>query len=335
MIIHSATQALFVMTGIFLSLLWFVECKVAVEPILPPRIFTQGRTMLCVIVIQFVFGGGVGSFAYYMPLFFQVVRDSSAMMSGLPLIPMQLAAIVTTLLVGWLVARTRLNKAPLVVGTLLFTSLYGLVQLFDADTPWSRRYGTYRCGITMLMMMMFCRGIWNHFYRRGWQWIHLSLSHCHRAVCFKGSKRYRYTHTRCTLLGILTIDVNSIAVATGLLSYVITMGVGVSVPAGSALLNTVLMQKLPEFVPMDYVTRIYNSPEYIHHGLPSDYVEGAIKAYVNAFRALWCMMMGLAATIVISAFLIKRWTLPAHNNVEESKADAQKSNKSYNNDNTA
>lgn len=73
---------------------------------------------------------------------------------------------------------------------------------------------------------------------------------------------------------------------------------------------------------MDYVTRIYNSPEYIHHGLPSDYVEGAIKAYVNAFRALWCMMMGFAATTVISALLIKRWTLPAHNNAEESKADA-------------
>lgn len=145
------------MTGIFLALLWFVECKVAVEPILPPRIFTQGRTMLCIIVIQFIFGGGVGSFAYYMPLFFQVVRDSSAMMSGLPLIPMQLAAIATTLIVGWLVSRTRLNKAPLLVGTLLITTLYGLVQLFDADTPWSRRYtwvpATYKHGMMMLTMV--------------------------------------------------------------------------------------------------------------------------------------------------------------------------------------
>lgn len=122
---------------------------------------------------------------------------------------------------------------------------------------------------------------------------------------------------------ILITDANFIAVATGLLSYVTMMGVGVSVPAGSALLNAMLIQKLPEFVPMDYVTRIYNSPEYIHHGLPPRYVEGAIKAYVNAFRALWGMMMGVAAITVVSALLIKQWSLPT-NNVEEPKVDVEK-----------
>lgn len=128
------------MAGVFLVLLSYVETKIAVEPVLPPRIFTHSRTMLCAIVIQFIFGVAVGAFAYYMPLFFQVVRNSSAMLSGLPLIPMQLATISTVLIVGWLVSRTGFNKVPLVVGTILSTTLYGLVQFFDADTPWSRRF---------------------------------------------------------------------------------------------------------------------------------------------------------------------------------------------------
>ncbi|CDS05687.1 hypothetical protein LRAMOSA08215 [Lichtheimia ramosa] len=237
--------------------------------------------MLCAIVIQFIFGVAVGAFAYYMPLFFQVVRNSSAMLSGLPLIPMQLATISTVLIVGWLVSRTGFNKVPLVVGTILSTTLYGLVQFFDADTPWSQVYGTVLVG-----------GIGNG---------------CISALVV--------VTAQSTLK-----DERDTAVATGLLSYIVMMGVGVGIPAASAMLNAMLIQELPKYVPMDYVAKVFNSPEYIHDGLPSQYVDGAIQAYVSAFRSLWCMMMGLAAITFISALLIKGWALRTHNSNEESNA---------------
>lgn len=125
-------------------------------------------------------------------------------------------------------------------------------------------------------------------------------------------------HLINVVLIILLIDDIYIAVATGLLSYIVMMGVGVGIPAASAMLNAMLIQELPKYVPLDYVAKVFNSPEYIHDGLPSQYVDGAIQAYVSAFRSLWCMMMGLAAITFISALLIKGWALRTHNSNEES-----------------
>ncbi|KAI7887176.1 MFS general substrate transporter [Lichtheimia hyalospora FSU 10163] len=273
---------LFIMTGVFVALLCFVESRIAVEPILPPRIFVQSRTMICVIVIQFLFGAEMGAFTYYIPLFFQVVRDSSATLSGLPLIPMQIMSIFVTLFVGWLVSRTGLNKAPLVLGTMLSTTCYGLIQLFDADTPWSKIYGIILFG---------------------------GIGH----GCVQGLT---------IVTGQSTLkNQQDTAVATGMLSYTLLMGIAVGMPAGSALLNSMLIQKLVEYVPMDYATRIFNSPAYIHHGLPSQYVHGAIQAYIYSFHSLWYLVMTLAASTVVSALLIKRWSLRIQNDVTESKAD--------------
>lgn len=128
-----------VLTGLLIALLIFIESKVA-EPLLPPRLF-KSRTISAVLATNWFFGMTFFSMVYYLPIYFQVVREDSAMWSGIRLIPMELLIAVFATFSGVFISKTGIFKPLLPIGMGLLTLCVGLITMFGEDTPWSKVYG--------------------------------------------------------------------------------------------------------------------------------------------------------------------------------------------------
>lgn len=94
----------FVLSGVLIALLVVVEKKFAKEPIMPPRLF-KNRSVVGIILTNWFMGMTFFSAIYYLPVYFQVVRNDSAMWSGIRLIPMQMVLAVLSASIGFIISK--------------------------------------------------------------------------------------------------------------------------------------------------------------------------------------------------------------------------------------
>ncbi|MCX3058433.1 MDR family MFS transporter [Streptomyces beihaiensis] len=118
------------------SLVGFVFAQTkAAEPILPLHIF-RSRNFTLMSVIGFVTGFVMFGAVLFLPLYQQSVQGASATNSGLLLLPMLLAMMVVSLIVGRVTTTTgRYKVFPIVGGVLMAVGLFLLAQM---DTGTSR-----------------------------------------------------------------------------------------------------------------------------------------------------------------------------------------------------
>ena len=81
-----------------------------------------------------------------------------------------------------------------------------------------------------------------------------------------------------------------LAVAIGLQRFTMAFGGTIGISIASAALNSSLRTELPKVVPLEYATQIFESPEFIRHGLPPQYFGSTIGAYANSIRFVWQIM---------------------------------------------
>lgn len=133
------TQVPFVLVGVLVALLVVVEVKYAREPLLPPRLF-KNRSVVSVLIANVFFGLTFFAAVYYLPIYFQIVRGDSAMMSGVRLIPMQMMICVFSTAAGFFISKFGIYRPLITIGMTLLTLCIGLISLFDVDTNWSSKY---------------------------------------------------------------------------------------------------------------------------------------------------------------------------------------------------
>ncbi|KAL4819756.1 major facilitator superfamily domain-containing protein [Aspergillus spinulosporus] len=123
---------LFVTFGILAILTVFSQIKLGDRATLPPRIMTQ-RSVITSTIYALLFGGSFFVLVYYLPIFFQSVRGSSAMTSGIQLLPLMLATVVSSVLTGILVTIFG-YYTPFLIGSTAIASIGGgLVTLYSID----------------------------------------------------------------------------------------------------------------------------------------------------------------------------------------------------------
>ncbi len=130
----SGTSALLVIAGVAVILAAiYVEAKVAIEPIIPLRLFKDRTTSLATAASVMI---GVAMFGstVYLSQYFQLARGMSPTEAGLMSIAMVGGLLISSIATGRIITRTGVWKRYLVGGTLLVTIGIGLLGSIDENT---------------------------------------------------------------------------------------------------------------------------------------------------------------------------------------------------------
>ncbi|KAL2827943.1 major facilitator superfamily domain-containing protein [Aspergillus cavernicola] len=131
---------LFVGFGLLTILTIISQIKIGDRATLPPRIMKQ-RAVIASTGYALLFGGSFFVLVYYLPIFFQSVRGASAMKSGIQLLPLMLATVVSSVLIGILVTVFGYYTPFLIASTALAAIGAGLLTLYSIDISNSKWIG--------------------------------------------------------------------------------------------------------------------------------------------------------------------------------------------------
>ncbi|PIA13501.1 MFS general substrate transporter [Coemansia reversa NRRL 1564] len=126
----------------FLLLIVFIliEWKVAVEPTVPVHLF-QIRNVCLAVSCQLLMGMVMYSTMYFIPIWYTIVKNSSATSAGLHLLPFLLSISAVSVISGFLVTKTGHYREMAICGTGLFTLGCGLLILFDEEINTGQQIG--------------------------------------------------------------------------------------------------------------------------------------------------------------------------------------------------
>jgi len=116
------------------------QVKLGERATIPPRILSQ-RTVAASSVYSTLFGAGFFVLVFYLPLYFQSVKGSTATKSGIQVLPLLLATVLSSAVGGALITFLGYYTPFIIGGTILFAIGAGLISTFDIDTPFSQWFG--------------------------------------------------------------------------------------------------------------------------------------------------------------------------------------------------
>ncbi|KAF9182214.1 hypothetical protein BGZ51_007076 [Haplosporangium sp. Z 767] len=107
-----------------------IEWKQALEPIIPFYLF-KNRTNVAVFLTSFFIGMGFFGIMFFMPLYFQIVRQESATAAGLEMLPLIVGLLVASIGSGFMVTKWGKYRPFIWIGLFLSTVSTGLLILLD------------------------------------------------------------------------------------------------------------------------------------------------------------------------------------------------------------
>lgn len=137
---NSRIIGLFIGFGLIVILFIISQWKLGDRSTLPPRILKK-RTVWSVSIFSVCFGGAFFLFMYYLPIYFQSVKNHSAEKSGIDLLPILLATVTSSVFVGGLVSTVGYYTPFLIFSTALFCVGSGLVTTYSTTMSTSRWIG--------------------------------------------------------------------------------------------------------------------------------------------------------------------------------------------------
>jgi MFS family permease len=132
--------ALFVLSGIFgiaftVSQIWRGE-----NGTIPPRILMQ-RSILSGAIASIGIGSTLVLFAFYLPIWFQVIQGKSPQSSGLSLIPLLLSVVFAVIASGIFASAVGYYVPSLILGSAISIVGAGLISMWTADVGSGRWIG--------------------------------------------------------------------------------------------------------------------------------------------------------------------------------------------------
>ncbi|KAF8469576.1 major facilitator superfamily domain-containing protein [Kalaharituber pfeilii] len=128
----------FLIFGILLLVVFvFVEWKLPKLPIMPLRLFTN-RTNVASYVTAFFHGFVFISGCYFLPLYFQAVRGSSVLMSGVSILPYVVVLSIVSGVNGQIISKTGSYQEPIWAGCFLMVLGTGLFTNLNQTSNWGK-----------------------------------------------------------------------------------------------------------------------------------------------------------------------------------------------------
>lgn len=132
--------ALFVISGTLMIAFVTVQIWLKKNATVPPHIFSQ-RSIVSGVLFAMCVGAGLISMLYTLPLWFQSVRGTTAVQSGIDTIPMVLALVVGAIISGGIITATGYYVPWMFVATALMSTGAGLMTTFKLDTNYAAWIG--------------------------------------------------------------------------------------------------------------------------------------------------------------------------------------------------
>ncbi|OGE48067.1 hypothetical protein PENARI_c033G09401 [Penicillium arizonense] len=132
--------ALFALFGVFGSLWCYIQVWKQDEATVPPRLL-KNRNVLGAVIHATFLGGSFFVFGYYLPIWFQAIKEDSASESGINNLPMVVAMIVCSALGGLLVNIIGYYTPLMFVGSVFLTIGSGLCTTFEIHTGHAKWIG--------------------------------------------------------------------------------------------------------------------------------------------------------------------------------------------------
>lgn len=151
---HTLVPLLLGTAGVALFVVWEQRC--AKHPLIPMRIFNN-RTAATVYWQSLVSGLNMWAANYYMPLYFQAVKDYSIIISGVAILPILLAVAPSAAITGFALRKLGSYRKILWVGWTMAVLGAGIMMRLDLNTTipqWIFTTCLPGIGIGMLMPVM-------------------------------------------------------------------------------------------------------------------------------------------------------------------------------------
>ncbi|KAF7953708.1 uncharacterized protein EAE97_001107 [Botrytis byssoidea] len=131
---------LFVTSAILTLLFVCTQIRLGEAGTLPPYLF-QNRNTVCAFAFSAFFGAGFFSLSYYLPVYFQSVKGSSALHAGIQMLPLLLACTVSSTGTGAAISALGYYTPIMLVCMLLFAIGSGLLTTLSVNTSYARNAG--------------------------------------------------------------------------------------------------------------------------------------------------------------------------------------------------
>ncbi|CAJ2500784.1 Uu.00g036370.m01.CDS01 [Anthostomella pinea] len=117
---------------------WFAHRGEAA--LIPPRLL-QNRINVMITITSFVQSGATTTALYWLPVWFQAIKDANPLQSGVMILPLILSQLVASVVCGVLVQKTGYYLPEVIVGNALVAVGAGLTSTFSPSTTQSEIIG--------------------------------------------------------------------------------------------------------------------------------------------------------------------------------------------------
>lgn len=131
---------LFVGFACMMIVFGYVQYRLGDNGTMPPRLF-KDHNIVAALVFSFFFGAGFFALIFYIAIYFQSVKGSSATRSGIEILPLLLAVVFSSMATGGLISVTGRYTPILIVCMVLFAIGSGLITTFNIETTMGRWIG--------------------------------------------------------------------------------------------------------------------------------------------------------------------------------------------------
>ncbi|RPD57343.1 MFS general substrate transporter [Lentinus tigrinus ALCF2SS1-6] len=287
------------------ALFCFWECKGARLPIVPMYIFKQ-VTVIGVYITMLVNGFVFYSSMFYLPQYFQVALNYSAVRSGVFLLPVLVSQTLASFISGQLITWTGRYRTNIYCGFAIWTVACGCLSTVTPSTPQ---------GLLVFFMLIAGTGAGG-------------------------------TLQTTTVAAQASVPRRDMSVVTAVRNFIRLLGGTFSLAVGATIINNSLRHTMSSLnLPPSTIAKVVNDPTILGAhtsatasslsdlGLSSAVASRILDAYIRGFRTVFVLNASLNAVATVAAiFLIKHTELTRGDEEELKKKaaeeEAQRSEKS-------
>lgn len=137
---NATVIGLFCGFGTILPIFIYIQIRLGDRATVPVRVFTK-RTVFFSSMFSFFVGSSFLIAVFYLPIYFQAVKGTTATKSGIKILALLLSVVLSSVSVGILVTVLGYFTPFMIGGMSIFTIGLGLLSTLAVDTPFGKWFG--------------------------------------------------------------------------------------------------------------------------------------------------------------------------------------------------